>query len=176
MKAITMLFLLSLAVPVFAQESHPTDLRSVLLEQLQTTHNKKDWFVPVSVAVDGVTAEQANWKDAKGNHSVGQLTYHLLFWNRRALAEFKGEDPGKFNGNNDETFTNFDSKQWAATVKELDEVLTAWEKAVQSADEEKLKKEASTIAHIASHNAYHIGEIVYVRKEQGSWDASKGVK
>ena len=39
------------------------------------------------------------------------------------------------------TFTNFDPKQWAATVKELDEVLTEWEKAVQSADEEKLKKE-----------------------------------
>jgi hypothetical protein len=39
-----------------------------------------------------------------------------------------------------------------------------------------LKKEASTIAHIASHNAYHVGEIVYVRREQGSWDPSKGVK
>ena len=82
----------------------------------------------------------------------------------------------KFDGNNDATFTNFDPKQWAATVKELDEVLTEWEKAVQSADEEKLKKNASTIAHIGSHNAYHIGEIVFVRKEQGSWDASKGVK
>ena len=61
-------------------------------------------------------------------------------------------------------------------MKELDEVLTEWEKAVQSADEEKLKKNASTIAHVGAHNAYHIGEIVFVRKEQGSWDASKGVK
>ena len=176
MKLITTLFLLFFAATAVAQVPKPIDLRSVLLEQLQTTHNKKDWFVPVNVAVDGVTAEQANWTDGKGNHSVGQLTYHLLFWDRRSLAEFKGEDPGKFNGNNDETFTNFDSKQWAATVKELDEVLTEWEKAVASADDQKLKKEASTIAHIASHNAYHIGEIVYVRREQGSWDASKGVK
>jgi hypothetical protein len=24
-------------------------------------------------------------------HSVGQLTNHLLFWNRRELAKFKGE-------------------------------------------------------------------------------------
>ena len=61
-------------------------------------------------------------------------------------------------------------------MKELDEVLTEWEKAVQSADEETLKKNASTIAHVGAHNAYHIGEIVYVRREQGSWDASKGVK
>jgi uncharacterized damage-inducible protein DinB len=178
MKTITMLFLLSMAVTAYAQESqsHPTDLRSVLLEQLQTTHNKKDWYVPVNVAVEGLTADQAKWTDAKGNHSIGQLTYHLLYWDRRALAEFKGENPGKFDGNNDATFTNFDAAQWAATVKELDEVLTEWEKAVQSADEEKLKKNASVIAHIGAHNAYHIGEIVYVRKEQGSWDASKGVK
>jgi uncharacterized damage-inducible protein DinB len=175
MKPTTMLFALFLAVTAYAQEAKPTDLRSVLLEQLQTTHNKKDWFVPVNVAVDGVTAEQANWTDGKGNHSVGQLTYHLLYWDRRSLAEFKGQDPGKFSGNNEETF-NFDAKQWAATVKELDEVLTEWEKAVATADEQKLKKEASTIAHIASHNAYHVGEIVYVRREQGSWDPSKGVK
>jgi hypothetical protein len=26
------------------------------------------------------------------------------------------------------------------------------------------------------HNAYHIGQIVYIRKLQGSWDPEKGVK
>ena len=31
-------------------------------------------------------------------------------------------------------------------------------------------------AHIGVHNAYHIGQMVYVRKEQGSWDPEKGVK
>jgi len=35
---------------------------------------------------------------------------------------------------------------------------------------------ASTIAHIGAHNAYHIGQIIYVRKLQGSWDPEKGVK
>ena len=142
MKTMLTFLLLSVTLAASAQDSHNTTLRSILLEQLQTTHNKKDWFVPVNVAVDGVTAEQANWTDGKGNHSVGQLTYHLLFWDRRALAEFKGEVPGKFSGNNDETFSKFDAKQWAATVKELDEVLTAWEKAVATADDEKLKKAA----------------------------------
>lgn len=50
------------------------------------------------------------------------------------------------------------------------------EKAVESADETKLKNEASRIAHVGAHNAYHLGQIIYVRKEQGSWDPSKGVK
>lgn len=46
--------------------------------------------------------------------------------------------------NNDETFTSFVSKQWAATVKEIDEVMTEWEKAVESADNEKVAKWANT--------------------------------
>jgi len=176
MKTILTLLLVSLSLTTFAEDQKPTTLRGVLLEQLRTTHDQKDWFVSIKEAVDGVTAEQANWTDGKGNHSVGQLTYHLLFWNRRALAEFKGEDPGKFSGNNDETFSNFDSKQWSATVQQLNDVMSEWEKVVQSADDVKLQKGASTIAHIGTHNAYHIGQIVFVRKEQGSWNADKGVK
>ena len=69
----------------------PTTLRGDLLEQLHTTHNQEDWFVPISVAVDGLTAEQAKWTPGKDNHSVGQLAYHLWFWDARALAQFKGE-------------------------------------------------------------------------------------
>ncbi len=30
--------------------------------------------------------------------------------------------------------------------------------------------------HISTHNAYHIGQIIYVRKEQGSRDPKNGVK
>ena len=35
-------------------------LKSILLEQLRSTHNKAEWFVPANTAVAGLTAEQAN--------------------------------------------------------------------------------------------------------------------
>jgi uncharacterized damage-inducible protein DinB len=54
--------------------------------------------------------------------------------------------------------------------------MTDWEKAVETADDQKLAKNASVIAHVGEHTAYHIGQIVYVRKLQGAWDPSKGVK
>jgi uncharacterized damage-inducible protein DinB len=161
----------------FAQTAErPTSLRGVLLQQMRTTHNLQEWFVPVDTAVAGLSAEQANWADGKGNHSVGQLVQHMLFWDSQELAKFKGEKPATFDGNNDETFNSFDSKQWTATVKRLDDLLTAWEKAIEAADEKTLSAHASDIAHVGTHNAYHIGQIVYVRKEQGSWDPDKGVK
>jgi uncharacterized damage-inducible protein DinB len=177
MKLILLLLILTASLPAYSQDRKPAPtLKSILLEQLRTTHNQKEWFVPANTAVEGLTPEQASWTDGKGNHSVGQLANHLIFWNRQELAKFKGEPPEKFSGNNDETFNNFDSKNWPATVKQLDEILTAWEKAVESSDDAKLKDWYSDIAHIGTHNAYHIGQIIYVRKEQGSWNPEKGVK
>lgn len=152
------------------------DLRTLLLNELQTTHNKQDWFVPINGAVEGLTAEQASWTDGKGNHSVGQLANHLLFWDRRALQKLTGQKQSAFDGNNDETFNAFTAASWAATVRELDEVLTGLEKVVQNADENKLKAIADEISHIATHNAYHTGQMILVRKEQGAWNPDKGVK
>jgi uncharacterized damage-inducible protein DinB len=158
------------------QPKPPTTLKGVLLEQLRTTHNAQDWFASGNTAIAGLTAEQARWTDGKGNHSVGQLTYHLVFWNKRSLMQFKGEKPAKFDGNNDETFNNFTPEQWNDLVKQFDQVMTEWEKAVEAADDATVAKKASLIAHVGAHNAYHIGQIVFVRKEQGSWDPAKGVK
>jgi hypothetical protein len=54
--------------------------------------------------------------------------------------------------------------------------MTDLEQWVQSASTADLALHASGIAHIGTHNAYHLGEIVYVRKLQGSWNPDKGVK
>jgi uncharacterized damage-inducible protein DinB len=175
MKRIPIFLLLLLAVPVHAQDKKPTTLREVLLAELRSTHTTAEWFVPANIAVKGLTAEQANWTDGKGNRSVGQLTYHLVFWNRRNLARLKGESLEKFSGNNDETFDKFDSKTWNETVKQLDDVMNDLEKWAETADDEKLKESAQVFTHISTHNAYHIGQIIYVRKEQGSWDPKNGV-
>jgi uncharacterized damage-inducible protein DinB len=176
MKPILVVLVLSLLSHAQAQDQKAPTLRSILLEQLRTTHNQKDWFVPANTAVAGLTAEQASWKDDKGNHSIGQLTYHLLFWNKQELAKFKGEPPAKFSGNNEETFNNFDSKRWADTVQQLDRVLAELEKLVEAADDKKLASWASEVAHIGAHNAYHTGQIIYIRRLQGSWNPEKGVK
>jgi uncharacterized damage-inducible protein DinB len=175
MKRVSIFLLLLAAVSVQAQDKKPATLRELLLAELRSTHNKAEWFVPANTAVKGLTAEQASWTDGKGNHSVGQLAYHLVFWNRQSLAKLKGEPPEKFSGNNDETFEKFDNKRWTETVQQLDAVLTDLEKWVETADEAKLKESAATFTHISTHNAYHIGQIIFVRKEQGSWDPKNGV-
>lgn len=173
------LALLLLAIPLSAQnptKKPPTTLRGVLLEQLHQSHDQEDWYVPVSIAVDGLTAEQAMWSPGKGNHSVGQLAYHIWYWDQRSLNNFNGVKNAPFDGNNNETFDNFSADQWNDLVKKLNQVLADWEKAVESADDAKLAANASLIAHVGAHNAYHVGQILYVRKQQGVWNPEKGVK
>src|SRR5208283_3279227 len=102
-----------------AADKKPADLREILLSELKETHSEEEWFVPANIAVKGLTAQQASWTDGKGNHSVGQLANHLVYWNRQNLARLKGEPLDKFSGNNDETFDKFDSKSWNETVQQL---------------------------------------------------------
>ena len=177
MKQVLLAMLLCKMSVAPAQSKPPATVKAVLLEQLKTTHNKKEWFVPVNTAVEGMTAEQAMWKDSSGNHSVGQLVNHLAFWNAQQLAKFKGDKPDAFSGNNEETFPNkLDKDSWAASVKKLDDILTQLENAISSASDAKLQSWYAIIANISTHNAYHTGQIIFVRKLQGNWDPEKGVK
>lgn len=163
-------------VPLSAQQAKPFTLREHLLAELKSTHNVKDWFVPANDAVAGLSAKDAAWTDGSGNHSVGMLANHLLFWDQRALQQMKGEKNDKFDGNNDETFNSFNEAQWKEVQKQLDTVLTNIERYVESADETTLQRNASTLSHIATHNAYHVGQMVYVRKLHGVWNPANGVK
>lgn len=171
------------------QKSKATDLRSVLLEQLQSTHTQAQWFVPLDTAVAGLTPDQARWTphagglDAKSGqmHSVAQLVAHLVYWNERSLAQLRHEKAAAYSGNNEDTFVGYDvnhitASQWTALVARFDKCMTGYENWVKSASAADLAANASLIAHVGAHNAYHLGEIVYVRKLQGSWDPSKGVK
>jgi len=170
------LIALSLGLSILAQAQQPkTDptLKTILLQELRETHNEKNWFVSEKEAVAGLTAEQAAWSDGK-NHSVGQLVQHLNFWNSSNLARMKHQPTPKVT-DNDTTFVS-DPKQWDATLKEFDRVMSELEQFVESADDATIAKIAPTVARIAQHNAYHIGEMVTSRKKQGTWNPDNGVK
>ena len=163
----------------------PPTLKSVLLDQLRATHSKEEWYVPVSIADAGLTPEQARWipkseggaaNPAPADHSVGMITYHLLFWNAASLARMKGEKPAPIPADNKDTFNKFDDATWPSTAQKLDAVLTEMENLVANASDAQLAQWATTIQHVSVHNAYHAGQMIEIRKLQGSWDPAKGVK
>jgi uncharacterized damage-inducible protein DinB len=162
------------------------NLKQILLEQMRACHDQTSWFVTVNTALAGLTAEQAAWKDGSSNNSIWQVVNHLVFWDHRYLNRFKGIPNPEFKGENDDTFEGggLTDADWKKTVEEIDNLMSEWEKALNEADESKLETPldkdpegtwGAYIAHINIHNAYHIGQVVTLRKQQGSWDKTKGV-
>ena len=155
--------------------------KEILIEQLKACYNETNWFVTAETALDGLTDEQADWKAESLDNSIREEVNHLSYWNERWLRRFRGEDVGDAP-ENDNTF--FDEKDWQAAKKRFFEILTAWQAALDAMDSGKLSENvsedydepwSSPISNINLHNAYHIGQIVILRKIQGSWEKSKGV-
>ena len=155
--------------------------KEILIEQLKACYNETNWFVTAETALDGLTDEQANWKVENLDNSIREEVNHLSYWNERWLRRFRGktiEDAP----DNDKTF--MDEGDWQTAKDRFFKVLADWKDALEAADDRKFLETvsedydepwSSPIANMNIHNAYHIGQIVVLRKLQGNWDRSKRV-
>ena len=172
MKYILIAIVLVLSITGCSEKNNDTDMRSFLVEQLKNTHNQQDWFVPTKKALDGISFEQSNVKDSTDNHSISEIVSHILYWNDINLKAFNGEEIGEYleeESQNAETFHISSGKNWKEAVRLLDSIQTEWELAVENSTDEQLQLWQSEIADLAAHNAYHTGQIIYIRKKNGWW-------
>ena len=155
----------------------------MLLEQHTACYDEDNWFVSVKNAVAGLTADQAAWKPDGADNSIWEEVNHLIFWNERWIQRYRGELNYPEDIENTGTFKS-DETDWQATLSKLNEVMDEWRRILGSITDEKLAAPVndqfqapwhSPLAQQNIHNAYHIGQIVLLRKLQGSWDRSKGI-
>ncbi|MEO7539835.1 MAG: DinB family protein [Pyrinomonadaceae bacterium] len=158
-------------------------MKEVLLEQFTACYDEDGWFVALRKALDGVTADNAVWKPEGADHSIWELVNHTIFWNERWLKPYRGEINQPQDVENTGTFLSGES-DWQATLEHLWAVMDEWRAKLETITDEKLGEQVndewqvpwrSPLGHQNIHNAYHIGQIVLLRKLQGSWDSSKGV-
>jgi len=161
--------------------------KEFLIEQFTVCYDENGWFVALKNALRNLTAEQAAWKTENLDNSIWEILAHLNFYNERYLKRFKGEQLPPSTLENSETFAGAEiasEEDWQAEVERFDAIMSEWRNLLESADEDKLAQEVSAenpspwwevISNINAHNAHHGGQIVVIRKLQGSWDASKGV-
>jgi uncharacterized damage-inducible protein DinB len=162
-------------------------VKEILLEQFTTCYDENGWFVALKNALNNLTAEQAIWKSDGADNSIRGILAHLNFYNERYLKKFKGEPVEKMAIENSETFAGAieaTEDAWWAEIERFERVMNGWREAIEQASETRLGEQvskkhhnlwANVIADINAHNAHHGGQIVILRKLQGSWDASKGV-
>lgn len=161
--------------------------KQYLIDQLKTTYNEKGWLVPFTDSVKALSAKDAASSEKGKSHSVWGIVDHLIFWNGRWLTRLKGGEPPKMETDNSATFdiTDITEEKWNASVSRLTEILKEILEIAERSDDNFLSSEAfpgygaswyEMFAQYTLHNAYHTGQIVQIRKEQGSWNADYGIK
>ncbi|SFA70391.1 MULTISPECIES: DinB family protein [unclassified Bacillus (in: firmicutes)] len=149
--------------------------KSVLNEQMNALH-KNHWFVSLTNAIEGLTPEQASWKQGDFN-SILEIVNHLIFYNERYLNRFKKIPVSPKNISSiKETFT--DHQNWNEAAEHIQEIMAEWRDLIKGSEESCLNNEENwniILANFTVHVAYHVGQIVLLRKLQGSWNEAYGV-
>jgi uncharacterized damage-inducible protein DinB len=158
--------------------------KEVLSRQFTKCFDENGWFVATQNAIANVTAEQAEWKPEGADNSIRELIQHLNYYTNAYLERFKGNDYEYKVADNDETFDKGEADSWEAEAARFVSIMTEWRTLLAQADDAKFdeiapphehRKWRDLLADMNAHTAHHGGQIVLLRKLQGSWDSKGGV-
>ncbi|MCY3844548.1 MAG: DinB family protein [Acidobacteria bacterium] len=140
--------------------------------------------VEVKTALDGVTWTRAGARPHGIPKSIFQIVNHLIFWNAWVVDWLDGADPPIPQQDSDSwpgAVGPASADEWEAAAARLGDLADAL---AQHAREDDLRstrlslgapKSRATMLHtIASHNSYHLGQIVLVRRIVGAWPPPGG--
>lgn len=154
-----------------------THAKDVLAEQLLANANDPSFYVPFSESVANLLEEEAFWKPNDESNSIAEIVQHLLYWNETWQKRYEKSHVNAVAPiDNNESFVVSKNQSFADLKNCLLEALLHWNDLLC---EEKVDSEVNgfpvtakwweILSNISAHNAYHIGQIVYIRKLQKSW-------
>ena len=154
-------------------------VKDLLVHHLTYTFEKEAWQWPLSLAVAGLTAEQAAWKPGPERHSIWQIVRHVTRWKEGVLVALDGTPrPYREIANEDWQEAGGDQRAWEADVDQLRRASLELKARVQAMDEAELSRELPWYAgnaarpldlrflDMATHDEYHAGQIQYIRALQ----------
>ncbi|WP_411350022.1 DinB family protein [Paenibacillus sp. WLX2291] len=156
----------------------------LLLLQKDQIWKDEDWIVPLSLALEGLTAQQAAWQPQGDNLTIRQYVNHIQHYNQRVLNRHQDKDPGAEAENNLQTFGSpgdpYDEAGWQQLVRDVTDTSLALRDMIDAYDDESLAapypdthiNRGQQLAGWLIHDAYHAGQIVLLRKLQGCWRTS----
>lgn len=158
--------------------------KHIFKEQLLACFFEDSWFASLETALKDVTEEQASWKKNDDLHSIWEIVNHLVFYNTRHLKLFINETLSNHPHSNDDTFSIKEGESWSDSKEQLFLVMEEWINELEKTPEEQLQSSVRAdnnepwmpvLLNMTIHNASHIGQIIYIRKLQGSWSEELSV-
>lgn len=153
---------------------------AVVRKAIRQALSGRSAHVEVEPALEGLDWEAAGSRPAEAEHSVFQLLNHMIYWQDFALAWLAGNEPPTPK----HAAQSWPGAEAPADAGEWEEALGRFGKGLEEinrhAQEDDLfgqlgSKTALEILHlIATHNSYHIGQVVSLRRGLGSWPPPRG--
>jgi uncharacterized damage-inducible protein DinB len=130
---------------------------------------------PLFAVLDGIPAEQLNWKPAPESRSIGDICRHLIrvdawYLKRLGVPPVVGDAKPVTAQEISENMRHI-HRQIAEVVSSCgrDEDLFLERVSLDGKDKEKL---GATVLHMAQHYLYHLAQIIYLRRAQDrSWQS-----
>jgi uncharacterized damage-inducible protein DinB len=141
--------------------------------------------------VEDLSAELAARHIAGFPHSIGQLVFHMNFWMDYDLRRIRGERP-QYPAHSSESFppgpTPTDAQQWddlrkrfatlllesAALAGSTPEQFELQIEAMHPSHKERAATLEAVLWQLVTHNSYHAGQIVTIRRTLGAWPPRAG--
>lgn len=131
-------------------------------------------FTPASRALDGLTSEQALTKPEHVPHSIAEIVAHMVFWQKRLLRAWK---TGKAQGSVESAALGWPKVRKSDWPRLKEVFLAGLEESQKIARNPEIlsRKQGENytvgfrlLSHLG-HDAYHLGQIVLIRRMIGAW-------
>lgn len=149
-----------------------------LLKVLDSTFDKESWYAPLKPAIEGLTAKQASFRPpGEATKSIWENVNHLIYYKERLVATLEGQEWTRIDGNDTFfiTIQTEDDDDWNLTINRAENVHNKLKELLNKMSSEELKESGleSDLIDILLHDAYHTGQIMLLRKMQGSWPSHR---
>ncbi|OXM16161.1 DinB family protein [Paenibacillus herberti] len=158
--------------------------KTKLLEKAwEYAYETEDWSPPLKMALQDVTEEQADWRpQGAASNTIRETVHHLIYYKEKFLQK-SGHKPDGIT--NTDTFQAAAIRAENASWDETRDRLAAAHAGIASiirewSSDEDYDRELTEnytagqwVSSLANHDAYHIGQIVLLRKLQGTWAATR---
>lgn len=158
-----------------------------IIESWDHNFEKEGWHVSLLPSVRNLTWAQAMWRPANDRHCIWEIVNHVALWKDVYLERLRGEPPrprGWAKGVDWQPVAKGGDADWRLSVQRLIDLQEDLKVELRKRSDEDIDRPlpGSTsniplraIRGLGSHDAYHCGQICYIRALQGnsakgSWD------
>ncbi|OIU71722.1 DinB family protein [Rossellomorea aquimaris] len=175
------------------------ELMDIFRMEMNFCWNTETWFVPLESALKDLDSKHASWQPPGGGNTIWQIVNHLNYYNVVLVNQLKDPISPKKAASGKAVYGDIgepadpewesilavdtfgargdleDTEKWEAVLAETRQIFGDLRKTLEQGNDRQLDEERiGRLARQMLHNAYHIGQIVLIRKQQGSWPKERG--